>query len=112
MCVLEATVASANACIGARENFLHVLSEHILKVSSLNRNHEVVNPGSKKVCSNRISPDTSVVFVCLQVLNSGPSRSLDTAVEIALPKILTPYRHRLLQVVDWQVHPVLQQHEQ
>ncbi|XP_071336278.1 integrin alpha-4 isoform X2 [Trachinotus anak] len=37
-----------------------------------------------------------------KVLNSGPSRSVDTVVEIALPKILTPYRHRLLQVVDWQ----------
>ncbi|XP_037645899.1 integrin alpha-4 isoform X1 [Sebastes umbrosus] len=37
-----------------------------------------------------------------KVLNSGPSRSLDTVVDITLPKILTPYRHRLLQVVDWQ----------
>ncbi|KAM9347864.1 integrin alpha-4 [Symphorus nematophorus] len=37
-----------------------------------------------------------------KVLNSGPSRSLDTVVDIALPKILTPYEHRLLQVVDWQ----------
>ncbi|XP_060909123.1 integrin alpha-4 [Labrus mixtus] len=37
-----------------------------------------------------------------KVLNSGPSRSVDTVVEITLPKILTPYRHRLLQVVDWQ----------
>lgn len=41
--------------------------------------------------------------MCLQVLNSGPSRSIETVAEIALPKILTPYRHRLLQVVDWQV---------
>ncbi|XP_037344507.2 integrin alpha-4 [Pungitius pungitius] len=37
-----------------------------------------------------------------KVLNSGPSRSVDTVVDITLPKILTPYRHRLLQVVDWQ----------
>ncbi|XP_068592816.1 integrin alpha-4-like isoform X2 [Cebidichthys violaceus] len=37
-----------------------------------------------------------------KVLNSGPSRSVDTVVDIALPKILAPYRHRLLQVVDWQ----------
>ncbi|CAN9497605.1 unnamed protein product [Ophioblennius macclurei] len=37
-----------------------------------------------------------------KVLNSGPSRSVNTVVEIALPKILVPYRHRLLQVVDWQ----------
>ncbi|GLD67058.1 integrin alpha-4, partial [Lates japonicus] len=37
-----------------------------------------------------------------KVLNSGPSRSVDTVVEIALPKILAPYRHRLLKVVDWQ----------
>uniref|UniRef100_A0A3Q4N2Y5 Integrin alpha 4 n=1 Tax=Neolamprologus brichardi TaxID=32507 RepID=A0A3Q4N2Y5_NEOBR len=34
-----------------------------------------------------------------KVLNSGHSRSVDTVVEIALPKILTPYRHRLLQTV-------------
>ncbi|XP_041662836.1 integrin alpha-4 isoform X2 [Cheilinus undulatus] len=37
-----------------------------------------------------------------KVLNSGPSRSVDTVVEIALPKILNPYRHRLLQVFNWQ----------
>lgn len=37
-----------------------------------------------------------------KVLNSGPSRSLDTVVDIMLPKMLAPYRHRLLQVVDWQ----------
>lgn len=41
----------------------------------------------------------------MQVLNSGPSRSVDTVVDITLPKILTPSRHRLLQVVDWQVRP-------
>nr|XP_019962620.1 PREDICTED: integrin alpha-4 [Paralichthys olivaceus] len=35
-----------------------------------------------------------------KVLNSGPSRSLDTVVEIALPKILAPYPHRLQQV-EW-----------
>lgn len=28
---------------------------------------------------------------------------MDTVLDISLPKILTPYRHRLLQVVDWQV---------
>ncbi|CAJ1079805.1 integrin alpha-4 [Xyrichtys novacula] len=37
-----------------------------------------------------------------KVLNTGPSRSVDTVVEITLPKILTPYRHRLLRVVEWQ----------
>ncbi|XP_041857597.1 integrin alpha-4 isoform X2 [Melanotaenia boesemani] len=37
-----------------------------------------------------------------KVLNSGPSRSVDTVVEIGLPKTLAPYPHRLLQVVDWQ----------
>lgn len=37
-----------------------------------------------------------------KVLNSGPSRSLDTVVDIALPKMLTPFRHRLLQLVEWQ----------
>uniref|UniRef100_A0A674N107 Integrin subunit alpha 4 n=1 Tax=Takifugu rubripes TaxID=31033 RepID=A0A674N107_TAKRU len=42
-----------------------------------------------------------------KVLNSGPSRSRDTVVVIMLPKILTPYRHRLLQLVDWQVRRCL-----
>lgn len=37
-----------------------------------------------------------------KVLNSGPSRSVDTVVDIMLPKTLAPYPHRLLQVVDWQ----------
>ncbi|XP_022059328.2 integrin alpha-4 isoform X2 [Acanthochromis polyacanthus] len=37
-----------------------------------------------------------------KVLNSGPSRSVDTVIEIALPKILTPYEHRLLKVLEWQ----------
>ncbi|XP_061648070.1 integrin alpha-4 isoform X2 [Phyllopteryx taeniolatus] len=37
-----------------------------------------------------------------KVLNLGPSRSVDTVVEITLPKLLTPFPHRLLQVVDWQ----------
>lgn len=46
-------------------------------------------------------------FVCPQVLNSGPSRSLNTVVDITLPKILTPYKHRLLKVVDLQVCPIL-----
>ncbi|XP_061735384.1 integrin alpha-4 isoform X2 [Nerophis ophidion] len=38
-----------------------------------------------------------------KVLNSGVSRSVDTVVDISLPKLLTPHPHRLLQVVDWQV---------
>lgn len=50
-----------------------------------------------------LSTTSSAVFVCLQVLNSGPSRSRDTVVGIMLPKILAPHRHRLLQLVDWQV---------
>ncbi|XP_049584264.1 integrin alpha-4 isoform X1 [Syngnathus scovelli] len=37
-----------------------------------------------------------------KVVNSGPSKSVDTLLEITLPKLLTPYPHRLLQVVDWQ----------
>ncbi|XP_028249714.1 integrin alpha-4 isoform X2 [Parambassis ranga] len=37
-----------------------------------------------------------------KVINSGPSRSMDTVVDIALPKILVPYHHRLLQVLEWQ----------
>ncbi|XP_039673682.1 integrin alpha-4 isoform X2 [Perca fluviatilis] len=45
---------------------------------------------------------TEIFNYTYKVLNSGPSRSLDTVVDISLPKILTPYRHRLLQVVDWQ----------
>ncbi|TKS67823.1 Integrin alpha-4 CD49 antigen-like family member D [Collichthys lucidus] len=37
-----------------------------------------------------------------KVLNYGPSSSLDTVVEIMLPKILAPHQHRLLQVIEWQ----------
>uniref|UniRef100_A0A665WD50 Integrin alpha 4 n=1 Tax=Echeneis naucrates TaxID=173247 RepID=A0A665WD50_ECHNA len=51
-----------------------------------------------------------------KVLNSGPSRAVDTVVDIALPKILAPHDHRLLQVVDWQVRelklPAVAQAEQ
>ncbi|KAK5600226.1 hypothetical protein CRENBAI_004912 [Crenichthys baileyi] len=36
-----------------------------------------------------------------KVLNSGPSRAMNTVVQIALPKVLAPYPHRLLQVIDW-----------
>uniref|UniRef100_A0A087YA19 Integrin subunit alpha 4 n=1 Tax=Poecilia formosa TaxID=48698 RepID=A0A087YA19_POEFO len=36
-----------------------------------------------------------------KVLNSGPSKALNTVVQIALPKILAPYPHRLLQLIDW-----------
>ncbi|KAM9709420.1 integrin alpha-4 [Menidia menidia] len=36
-----------------------------------------------------------------KVLNSGPSVSANTVVEIMLPKFLAPYSHRLLKVVDW-----------
>uniref|UniRef100_A0A8C6LUU2 Integrin subunit alpha 4 n=1 Tax=Nothobranchius furzeri TaxID=105023 RepID=A0A8C6LUU2_NOTFU len=39
------------------------------------------------------------------VINSGPSRAVNTVVGIALPKILAPYRHRLMQVIDWKVRP-------
>lgn len=37
-----------------------------------------------------------------KVLNSGPSRSVDTVVDIMLPKTLTPHQHRLLRLLDWQ----------
>ncbi|XP_029936371.1 integrin alpha-4 [Myripristis murdjan] len=37
-----------------------------------------------------------------KVLNSGPSRSVDTVVEVQLPKSLSPHRHRLLHLADWQ----------
>ncbi|XP_057707530.1 integrin alpha-4 isoform X1 [Corythoichthys intestinalis] len=37
-----------------------------------------------------------------KVLNRGPSRSPDTLMEITLPKLLSPYPHRLLRVADWQ----------
>ncbi|KAM3842351.1 integrin alpha-4 [Diretmus argenteus] len=36
-----------------------------------------------------------------KVLNSGPSRSFDTLVEIKLPKRLSPHPHRLLHLADW-----------
>uniref|UniRef100_H3CD00 Integrin subunit alpha 4 n=2 Tax=Tetraodon nigroviridis TaxID=99883 RepID=H3CD00_TETNG len=45
---------------------------------------------------------TEALNYTYKVLNSGPSRSRETVVEIALPKILPPYRHRLLQLLDWQ----------
>lgn len=37
-----------------------------------------------------------------KVLNSGPSRSVDTVVEVLLPRALSPYPHRLQQLTDWQ----------
>uniref|UniRef100_A0A3B3UP01 Integrin alpha 4 n=1 Tax=Poecilia latipinna TaxID=48699 RepID=A0A3B3UP01_9TELE len=42
-----------------------------------------------------------------KVLNSGPSKALNTVVQIALPKILAPYPHRLLQLIDWKVKTAL-----
>uniref|UniRef100_A0A8C6T589 Integrin alpha 4 n=1 Tax=Neogobius melanostomus TaxID=47308 RepID=A0A8C6T589_9GOBI len=38
-----------------------------------------------------------------KVLNSGPSRSVDTVVEVLLPRVLSPHPHRLQQLTDWQV---------
>uniref|UniRef100_A0A8C7Z8W8 Integrin alpha 4 n=1 Tax=Oryzias sinensis TaxID=183150 RepID=A0A8C7Z8W8_9TELE len=35
-----------------------------------------------------------------KVLNSGPSRSVDTVVDIRLPKILSPHRHKLQKVIS------------
>lgn len=52
--------------------------------------------------SNPVDCYTERFNYTYKVLNSGPSRSVDTVVNIALPKILAPYQHRLLQVVDWQ----------
>lgn len=38
-----------------------------------------------------------------KVLNSGPSSSVNTVVEILLPRALSPHPHRLLHITDWQV---------
>ncbi|XP_038153387.1 integrin alpha-4 [Cyprinodon tularosa] len=35
-----------------------------------------------------------------KVINSGPSKAINTVVQIAVPKILAPHLHRLLQVID------------
>uniref|UniRef100_A0AAV2K157 Integrin alpha third immunoglobulin-like domain-containing protein n=1 Tax=Knipowitschia caucasica TaxID=637954 RepID=A0AAV2K157_KNICA len=40
---------------------------------------------------------------CWKVVNSGPSRSQDTVVEVLLPRSLAPHPHRLMQLTDWQV---------
>ncbi|KAK6315274.1 hypothetical protein J4Q44_G00148030 [Coregonus suidteri] len=37
-----------------------------------------------------------------KVVNIGPSKSLNTKVEIDIPKILSPYPYRLLHIVDFQ----------
>lgn len=37
-----------------------------------------------------------------KVVNSGPSRSVDTVVEVLLPRVLSPHPHRLQLVTDWQ----------
>uniref|UniRef100_I3JIG4 Integrin subunit alpha 4 n=1 Tax=Oreochromis niloticus TaxID=8128 RepID=I3JIG4_ORENI len=69
--------------------------------------HGFVTPSSFEIGDEDLIPTNcySESFnYTYKVLNSGPSRSVDTVVEIALPKILAPYRHRLLQVIDWQVH--------
>ncbi|XP_053184061.1 integrin alpha-4 [Scomber japonicus] len=67
--------------------------------------HGFVNPTSfsfEEVDSTPVDCYTETFNYTYKVLNSGPSRSVDTVVDIALPKILAPYHHRLLQVVDWQ----------
>eukprot|EP00063_Salmo_salar_P045680 XP_014020515.1 PREDICTED: integrin alpha-4-like [Salmo salar] len=38
-----------------------------------------------------------------KVVNIGPSKSLNTEVEIDIPKILSPYPYRLLHIADFQV---------
>uniref|UniRef100_A0A3B4BI70 Uncharacterized protein n=1 Tax=Periophthalmus magnuspinnatus TaxID=409849 RepID=A0A3B4BI70_9GOBI len=47
---------------------------------------------------------TEALNFTYKVVNSGPSRSLDTVVEVLLPRSLIPYPHRLLQITDWQVY--------
>ncbi|KAL3969691.1 TSPY-like 2 [Sarotherodon galilaeus] len=67
--------------------------------------HGFVTPSSFEIGDEDLIPTNCYLEsfnYTYKVLNSGPSRSVDTVVEIALPKILAPYRHRLLQVVDWQ----------
>ncbi|XP_072300283.1 integrin alpha-4 [Eucyclogobius newberryi] len=46
---------------------------------------------------------TEALNFTYKVLNSGPSLSVDTVVEVLLPRALAPHPHRLLQLTDWQV---------
>ncbi|KAJ0070616.1 hypothetical protein NL108_016900, partial [Boleophthalmus pectinirostris] len=46
---------------------------------------------------------TETLNFTYKIVNSGPSRSLDTVVEVLLPRTLVPHPHRLLQIRDYQV---------
>uniref|UniRef100_A0A8D3CPW9 Integrin subunit alpha 4 n=1 Tax=Scophthalmus maximus TaxID=52904 RepID=A0A8D3CPW9_SCOMX len=91
-----------------RGEYLHDNSKSLLLPLKYGVNiniHGFVNPTSFVFGDEDLTPVncyTETFNYTYKVLNSGPSRSLDTVVEIVLPKILTPYRHRLLQVIDLQ----------
>ncbi|XP_058472422.1 integrin alpha-4 isoform X1 [Solea solea] len=91
-----------------REEYLHDNTINLLLPLKYGVNinfHGFVSPTSFVFGDEDLTPVdcyTETFNYTYKVLNSGLSRSLDTVVEITLPKILSPYRHRLLQVVDWQ----------
>ncbi|KAM8856227.1 integrin alpha-4 isoform 2-T5 [Spinachia spinachia] len=91
-----------------KEDYLHDNSVSLLLPLKYGVNiniHGFVTPTSFVFGDEDTTPVdcyTEIFNYTYKVLNSGPSRSVDTVVDITLPKILVPHRHRLLQVVDWQ----------
>ncbi|KAK2840066.1 hypothetical protein Q5P01_013806 [Channa striata] len=91
-----------------REEYLHdnSISLPLPLKNGVNVNiHGFVTPTSFVFGEEELTPVdcyTETFNYTYKVLNSGPSRSVNTVVDIALPKILTPHQHRLLRVVDWQ----------
>ncbi|KAK2905830.1 integrin alpha-4 [Channa argus] len=90
-----------------REEYLHDNSISLLLPLKYGVNvniHGFVTPTSFVFGDEELTPVdcyTETFNYTYKVLNSGPSRSVDTVVDIALPKILAPYKHRLLHVMDW-----------
>ncbi|KAM4608735.1 integrin alpha-4 [Polymixia lowei] len=67
--------------------------------------HGFVNPSSFVFGDQEPAPAdcfTETFNFTFKVLNAGPSRSVDTVVEVDLPNTLSPHPFRLLQLSDWQ----------
>ncbi|XP_053733155.1 integrin alpha-4 isoform X1 [Synchiropus splendidus] len=91
-----------------REEYLHDNSVSLtlpLK-DEVNINiHGFVSPSSFVFGDDDLTPIdcySENVNYTFKVINSGPSRSAKTVVDILLPKVLVPYPHRLLHILDWQ----------
>ncbi|XP_036965569.1 integrin alpha-4 [Acanthopagrus latus] len=103
--IIHVTTSSDNY---EREEYLHDNSISLplpLKYGVNVNVHGFVTPTSFVFGDEDLTPVdcySEIFNYTYKVLNSGPSRSLNTVVDITLPKILSPYKHRLLQVVDWQ----------